>query len=63
MSVRTMSARAEPRESANPPTAAAEAVTRKPRRDGLEVVAVTTSVSIFGFDCPVMSNLLQSKAP
>ena len=33
MSVRTMSARAEPCATANPPTAAAEAVTRKPRRD------------------------------
>src|SRR3989442_14189383 len=47
-----MAARAEPCASANPPTAAAEAVTKKPRRDRLEVVAVTfSSMSRFAFDC------------
>ena len=42
MSVRTISARAERCANARPPTAAAEAVARKPRRDRLEGVAITT---------------------
>src|ERR1700730_17394095 len=55
MSARIVATRAEPCASASPPTAAAEAVTKKPRRDRLG--AVTLSMSRFGFDCSHTSNL------
>jgi hypothetical protein len=62
MLVWAMAARPELCASANPYTAAAEAVTRKSRRDRFEVVAVTLSLCKSGVDRSGMSSLLQSNS-